>query len=71
MSTPRTRPHVAVLGGGWSGLAAAVTLAEAGIAVPVFEAARILGGRARRVDVNGVALGNGLHILIGAYHQAL
>ncbi|MEO8629260.1 MAG: hydroxysqualene dehydroxylase HpnE [Betaproteobacteria bacterium] len=71
MSTARTRPRVAVLGGGWSGLAAAVTLAQAGVAVTVFEAACILGGRARRVEVNGVALDNGLHILIGAYREAL
>ncbi len=52
-------------------MAAAVTLAEAGAQVTVFEAARTLGGRARRVDYNGVALDNGLHILIGAYHETL
>jgi squalene-associated FAD-dependent desaturase len=52
-------------------MAAAVELAEHGVPVMVFESARILGGRARRVEVNGVALDNGLHILIGAYHEAL
>lgn len=52
-------------------MAAAVELADQGIPVVVFEAARTLGGRARRVEVNGVALDNGLHILIGAYHEAL
>jgi squalene-associated FAD-dependent desaturase len=64
-------PRVAVLGGGWAGLAAAVTLAEAGVAATVFEASRTLGGRARRVEHNGVALDNGLHILIGAYRETL
>jgi squalene-associated FAD-dependent desaturase len=63
--------RVAVLGGGWAGLAAAVTLAEAGVTVSVFEAARMLGGRARRVEHDGVALDNGLHILIGAYRETL
>jgi squalene-associated FAD-dependent desaturase len=60
-----------VLGAGWAGLAAAVELADAGVAVTVYEASRSLGGRARRVDHNGVALDNGLHILIGAYRETL
>lgn len=63
--------RVAVLGGGWAGMAAAVELAEHGAPVTVFEAARTLGGRARRVEVNGVALDNGLHVLIGAYRETL
>lgn len=63
--------RVAVVGGGYAGMAAAVTLAEAGAAVTVFEAGPHLGGRARRVIVNGVALDNGLHILIGAYRETL
>jgi squalene-associated FAD-dependent desaturase len=64
-------PTVAVIGGGYAGMAAAVTLAEAGVPVTVFEAARELGGRARRVVVNGVTLDNGLHILVGAYRETL
>jgi len=52
-------------------MAAAVELVERGVPVTVFEASRTLGGRARRVDANGVALDNGLHILIGAYHETL
>jgi hydroxysqualene dehydroxylase len=52
-------------------MAAAVELVERGVPVTVFEASRTLGGRARRVDVNGVALDNGLHILIGAYRETL
>lgn len=52
-------------------MAAAVTLADARIPVTVYEASATLGGRARRVDINGVALDNGLHILIGAYRETL
>ena len=63
--------HVAVIGGGYAGMAAAVTLAEHRIPVTVFEAARQLGGRARRVEHHGTALDNGLHILIGAYRETL
>jgi squalene-associated FAD-dependent desaturase len=65
------RLRVAVLGGGWAGLAAAVELAGAGAPVTLYEAAHALGGRARRVDHNGLALDNGLHLLIGAYHETL
>ncbi len=63
--------RVAVVGAGWGGLAAAVTLAERGHPVTVFEATRSLGGRARRVTIDGVDLDNGQHILIGAYAEAL
>ena len=63
--------NVAVIGGGYAGMAAAVTLAAQGVPVTVFEAARILGGRARRVEHRDVALDNGLHILIGAYRETL
>jgi hydroxysqualene dehydroxylase len=62
---------VAVVGAGWAGLAAAVTLAERGVPVTVFEASRSLGGRARRVSVDGVDLDNGQHILIGAYRESV
>ena len=67
---------VAVIGGGWAGLAAAVHLAEAGLACTVFESSRTLGGRARRVpwvaaDGREIALDNGQHILIGAYRETL
>jgi len=62
---------VAVVGAGWAGLAAAVTLADRGIRVSVFEASRSLGGRARRVSIDGVDLDNGQHVLIGAYRETL
>lgn len=65
------RPDVVVVGAGWAGLTAALTLAEAGARVRVLEASPHLGGRARRVDHRGVALDNGQHLLIGAYRDAL
>jgi len=61
----------AVVGAGWSGMAAAVALAERGVPVTVFEASRSLGGRARRVSVNGLDLDNGQHVLIGACRETL
>jgi squalene-associated FAD-dependent desaturase len=63
--------RAAVVGAGWAGLAAAATLAQRGIPVTVFEASRSLGGRARRVSVDGVDLDNGQHVLIGAYRESL
>lgn len=73
---------VAVIGGGWAGMAAAVALARRGLPVTLFEAARQLGGRARRVEIDGpepdgdgrrvpLVLDNGQHILIGAYRETL
>ncbi|MDR3299369.1 MAG: hydroxysqualene dehydroxylase HpnE [Candidatus Accumulibacter sp.] len=69
MSAPT--PRVAVVGGGWAGLACAVELCAAGVPVCVFEAAKQLGGRARRVDIEGHALDNGQHLLLGAYRETL
>jgi len=69
MSAPEL--HVAVAGGGWAGCAAAVELARQGCHVTLFEAARSLGGRARGVEVRGMALDNGQHILLGAYRESL
>jgi len=69
--SPAARPGVAVVGGGWAGSAAAVTLAAAGIPVTLFEQAKTLGGRARRVSFGALALDNGQHLLIGAYDRTL
>ncbi len=63
--------HFAVVGGGWAGFAAAVELVRAGQQVTVFEAARTLGGRARRVAFDGRDLDNGQHIMLGAYSESL
>ncbi len=63
--------RIAIVGGGWAGMAAAVTLAGAARQVTVFEAAQVLGGRARRVIVDGRTVDNGQHVLLGAYAQTL
>ena len=61
--------RVAVVGAGYAGMAAAVTLAERGIPVTVFESGPVPGGRARRVVSQGTELDNGQHILVGAYRE--
>jgi len=66
--------RLAVVGGGWAGLAAAVSATQAGHQVTLFEASRSLGGRARALPStlpNGMLLDNGQHILIGAYGETL
>jgi squalene-associated FAD-dependent desaturase len=65
---------LAVIGGGWAGLAAAVEACQRGHQVSLFEMAPQLGGRARSLPMpsdGGPALDNGQHILIGAYTQSL
>ncbi len=62
---------IAVIGAGWAGCSAAVELARRGARVTLFEAARIPGGRARRVEHDGRTLDNGQHILLGAYRDTL
>jgi squalene-associated FAD-dependent desaturase len=63
--------RVAVIGAGWAGLGCALELAAADRQVTVFESARQAGGRARRVDWNGLAIDNGQHLMIGAYRETL
>ena len=60
-----------MVGAGYAGMAAAVTLAERGVPVTVFESAPVAGGRARRVTTGGRELDNGQHILVGAYSELL
>ncbi len=62
---------VAVIGAGWAGCAAAVELARSGARVSLYEAARVAGGRARRIAYRGHTLDNGQHILLGAYRDTL
>jgi len=65
--------RVAVIGGGWAGLAAAVEARALGAEVTLYETAGAVGGRARRAGVtdDGFAFDNGQHILIGAYRETL
>jgi len=62
---------VAIVGGGYAGCAAAVTLASRGVPCVLHEAAPVLGGRARRVERDGFRLDNGQHLLLGAYARTL
>jgi squalene-associated FAD-dependent desaturase len=52
-------------------MAAAVELTAAGRQVEVFEASRVLGGRARATQIEGFTVDNGQHILVGAYTETL
>lgn len=68
---PADRGPVAVIGAGWSGLAAACKLARAGRHVVLIEAASNPGGRARTLSLDGAQLDNGQHILVGACREVL
>lgn len=59
--------RVAIIGAGYAGMSAAVTLVQRGAQVTVFESGPVPGGRARRVTMQGHTLDNGQHILVGAY----
>jgi uncharacterized protein with NAD-binding domain and iron-sulfur cluster len=63
--------RLAIIGGGWAGLAAAVRALDKGHQVTLLEMAPSLGGRARTVQQHGQHFDNGQHILIGAYTQTL
>ncbi len=60
---------IVVVGGGWSGLAAAAELCLAGRAVTLVEAAPRLGGRAATFGWRGRTVETGQHLLIGAYRE--
>jgi len=69
----RVATRVAIVGAGYAGMAAAVTLAVEGASVTVFESGQVPGGRARRIRISSDGqdheLDNGQHILIGAYSE--
>ncbi|PHS26759.1 MAG: FAD-dependent oxidoreductase [Methylophaga sp.] len=60
-----------IVGGGWSGLAAAIACVQRGEPVHLIESAKQLGGRARNVSWNGHIIDNGQHLMIGAYDRML
>jgi len=66
-------PDVVILGGGLSGLSAAVRLSREGLRVTVLEHRPTLGGRASSfVDaVTGDVVDNGQHLMLGCYHATL
>lgn len=68
--------NIGIIGAGWAGLSAAVELTRAGHPVTVYEAGKVLGGRARRMaaaqESNAAPpLDNGQHLLAGAYSETL
>ncbi len=64
---------VAIIGGGLSGLAAAVSLAVKGVRVALFERSPKLGGRCYSYidEKTGDVVDNGQHVLLGAYHNTI
>lgn len=65
--------RIAVMGGGFAGIAAAIRLAKEGHWVEIFEAKSYLGGRAHSFTdaKTGLSLDNGQHILMGCYRSCL
>ncbi len=62
---------IAIVGGGWAGLAAGVWLARHSTSITLFEAGREVGGRARLVSSDDGEIDNGQHILLGSYTETL
>ncbi len=62
---------IVIIGAGWAGLTAAVTLASRGKKVVVYEAAKQVGGRARSVPFTDTLVDNGQHLMIGAYQECI
>ncbi len=87
LNAAQSSKNIAIVGGGWAGMAAAVVATQKGHRVTVFESSLFLGGRARVLPNpftlpmnNGhaqsqtkthVKLDNGQHVLLGAYTQTL
>lgn len=62
---------VVIIGAGWAGLSAAISLVDSGKTVCIIESARQAGGRARKVQYKQYHVDNGTHIMIGAYTETL
>ncbi|MER3524635.1 MAG: hypothetical protein C4326_11385 [Ignavibacteria bacterium] len=73
MPSPSSNQPVVVVGGGLSGLAAAVELSSLGIPVLLLEQKPRLGGRAYsfRDETTGEAIDNGQHVLIAGYERTM
>lgn len=65
--------RVAVWGGGFAGIAAAIRASELGDQVDLFESKPYVGGRAHsyREAKTGLIVDNGQHIFMGCYHACL
>lgn len=67
-----TKPSpIIIVGAGWAGLTAALSLTRAGHEVTVLEAAPQTGGRARCISFGDQSVDNGQHLFIGAYQNIL
>ncbi len=71
--TRSDRPEVAIIGGGFAGLSAAVELSRHGIGVTVVEQKPELGGRAYSFfdDKAQDTVDNGQHLIMGCYRHTL
>ena len=62
-------PHVAVLGGGWTGLACATGLLERGMIPTVFDMGAQLGGRASSKVLDGAAVDLGAQFICAGVEE--
>ncbi len=67
------KPHCLIVGGGFAGATAAVTLVQAGWRVTLLEAKSEAGGRVYSLTdrETGEVIDNGQHLLMGCYHHTL
>ena len=62
--------HIAVVGGGLAGLAAAKVLADGGASIEVIESSDRLGGRVASDLAGGFTVDRGFQIFLSAYPEA-
>lgn len=60
-----TTPRIGVVGGGLAGIAAALTLVDAGATVTLFERRPHLGGLTSSIERDGLSFDNGQHVFLG------
>jgi uncharacterized protein with NAD-binding domain and iron-sulfur cluster len=61
-------PHVAVIGGGLAGIAAALDCADAGARVTLLEVRPRLGGAVYSFERDGLRIDNGQHVFLRCFH---
>ena len=63
------RPRVAIVGGGILGMTAAYRLAQAGVAVSLYERSRDLGGLVGSFDLDGYDVDRFYHVVLPTDHR--